>query len=317
VKLASAPVSWGVWERTVARHDLVAPEQLLEAVRWLGYRAIELGPLGYFGADRESVRALLGRFELELVGAFVPLQLSEDDDFRDLAATIEILRGWPAVVLLADAGTPERFAAAGRPDELRRTALRGAALDRAVARLASAADRCRDAGLPAALHPEVGSYVEAPAEIETFLERVDIDLCLDTGHTLIGSGDPLELAREWRERVRHVHLKDVSGPLLARLRAGELDVEAAWEQGLFCPFGEGEVDLDAVLAELEGFPGWLVLEQDRVAVRPKDLEAVRQVEQRNLAFVCDRVPVSVGSSELTKSGGAGSAGAEADSGARP
>ena len=95
------------------------------------------------------------------------------------------------------------------------------------------------------------------------------------------------LARDWADRLLHVHLKDVSGPLLARLRAGEVDVEKAWGEGLFCPFGEGEVDLPGLLAlpELEAFEGWVVLEQDRIAVRSDDLPAVRAVEQRNLEVV--------------------------------
>src|SRR5207245_7603720 len=122
--LASAPVTWGVWERTVDRDDLAPPELLLENVRALGYRAIELGPVGYFGDDAGAVRSLLDGFGLELVGAFVGLRLTEDgydDDLGELARVLSILAAWPsAVALLADAGTPERFAAAGRPAELRR-----------------------------------------------------------------------------------------------------------------------------------------------------------------------------------------------------
>jgi hypothetical protein len=37
-----------------------------------------------------------------------------------------------------------------------------------------------------------------------------------------------------------------------------------------------------VLAALEGYVGWAVVEQDRVAVRLEDLETVRAVEERNL-----------------------------------
>jgi len=51
---------------------------------------------------------------------------------------------------------------------------------------------------------------------------------------------------------------------------------------LFCPFGEGTVDFAAVLAELDGFSGWAVVEQDRVAVRLADLDSVRDVEAQNL-----------------------------------
>lgn len=291
-RLASAPVTWGVWERTVDRDDLAPPELLLENVRSLGYRAIELGPLGYFGSDAGSVHEQLGRFALELVGAFVALRLTDvegyEQDLAELRRVLDVLQPWPAAVaLLADAGAPERFAAAGKPDELQRTALRGAAFDEAAARLTRAAELCAEAGVVAALHPEVGSYAEAPAEVEAFLERCDLGVCLDTGHTLIGGGDPGVLAQDWADRLRHVHLKDVSGPLLARLRHGEVDVERAWEQGLFCPFGEGEVDLPGVLAlpELEAFEGWIVLEQDRIAVSAADLRAVRAVEQQNLEAV--------------------------------
>ena len=291
-RLASAPVTWGVWERTVDRGDLPSPDLLLENVRSLGYRAIELGPLGYFGSDAGSVHERLDRFALELVGAFVAFRLTDaqgfEQDIAELGRVLEVLQPWPAsVALLADAGTPERFAAAGKPHELQRTALRGSAFDEAAARLARAADLCAEGGVVAALHPEVGSFAEAPAEVEAFLDRVDLGICLDTGHTLIGGGDPRALAQDWADRLRHVHLKDVSGPLLARLRRREVDVERAWEEGLFCPFGEGEVDLPGVLAqpELESFDGWIVLEQDRIAVRADDVPAVRAVEQRNLEVV--------------------------------
>ena len=302
-RLASAPVSWGVWERTVDREEVVPRRRLLEAVASLGYRAIELGPPGYLGGDGASVRETLDPFELELVGAFAPLHLADEAAFRadleELARTIDIVAGAGAgaVVLLADAGAPERAEAAGRAERLRQTALAGQALERAAGRLAHAAERCRERGLAAALHPETGSYVEAAADIEALLERTEpalLGLCIDTGHVSVGGGDPARLARDWAGRLSHVHLKDVSGPVLARLRAGELDVEAAWAEGLFCPFGEGEVDLAGFLAlpELENFDGWLVLEQDRVGVRIDDLQAVRAIEERNLAFVTSLLAVA-------------------------
>jgi inosose dehydratase len=293
--IAAAPVTWGVWERTIDRDDLVPPAALLDSVRTLGFAAIELGPPGYFGADRSSVRAELDAFDLELVGAFVPLRLTGTEqeyqsDSAELDRTLAVLADQTAAVaLLADAGTPERFAAAGRPDELRRTALRGSDLDSALGRLDQAAQRCQGAGVIAALHPEVGSFVESPQEIETVLDRVDLGLCLDTGHVAIGGGDPVALARDLGDRISHVHLKDVSSELLSRLRRGDVDVETAWEQGLFCTFGEGEVDLTGVLARLASYEGWLVVEQDRIAVRVDDVATVREAERRNLDFVRERI----------------------------
>jgi hypothetical protein len=42
VRLATAPVTWGVWERTTGRDDLVPAELLLETFVRLGYTATEL-----------------------------------------------------------------------------------------------------------------------------------------------------------------------------------------------------------------------------------------------------------------------------------
>jgi inosose dehydratase len=80
-------------------------------------------------------------------------------------------------------------------------------------------------------------------------------------------------------------LKDVDAAILERLRSGELSLDAAWREGIFCPFGAGVVDFDAVLSELAGFDGWTVLEQDRVVVRVADLDAVAGVEASNLEMV--------------------------------
>jgi inosose dehydratase len=112
-----------------------------------------------------------------------------------------------------------------------------------------------------------------------------VKICLDTGHAVVGGGDPVELARTARDRIAHVHLKDVEPRVLERVRARELTVEQAWERNLFCPLGDGCVDFDAVLAELGDYAGWAVVEQDRVAVRIDDLDAVRDIEARNLEVV--------------------------------
>jgi inosose dehydratase len=297
-ELACAPVSWGVWERTVDRDDLISHDELLRLVASLGYGALELGPLGYLGRDAEAVRRGLESHALELVGGFVSLHLTDEDSFAasllELEGMVAILAEYPtAVALLADGGSPERARSAGKPRELSRTGLSGSSLDRAAARLEQAAERCNDRGVPAALHPEVSSYIESPSDVEAFLGRVDpalLGLCFDAGHVLVGGGNPVCLARDWGERISHVHLKDVSGYVLQQLRAGTLDVDAAWADGLFCAFGEGEVDLANVLAApaIRGAP-WIVLEQDRIAVTRPDIDRVRAVELRNLEFVRARL----------------------------
>ena len=294
LRLASAPCTWGVWERTVDRDDLIPADRVLETVRALGYSGIELGPPGYFGDDPEAVGKLLRSYGLELVGAFSPLRIDDEEGFRDdlafLDRTIEILAatGARGPVVLAGAENEVRLAAAGRPERTHATSLRGDDFRRAAERIERAADRARDGGVAAAFHPHTATYIENPDEIAALLDATDpelVTLAFDTGHTVVGSGDPVELARAARDRITHVHLKDVDPAALARVRSGELTVEEAWDAGLFCPFGEGSVDFPGVLAALQGFDGWAVVEQDRVAVQLDDLGSIREVEERNLAVL--------------------------------
>jgi inosose dehydratase len=119
------------------------------------------------------------------------------------------------------------------------------------------------------------------------LARTDIGLCIDTGHMVVGGGDPVEFARRHAGRLRHVHLKDVDGPLLERLRGGEVDMDEVWPLGIFCEFGHGVVPLLEFLAlpEVRFLDGFGVIEQDRVAVTVDDLPEIRAVDQRNRRFV--------------------------------
>jgi inosose dehydratase len=294
LRLASAPCTWGVWERTVDRDDLIPPDRMLETVRELGYTGIELGPPGYFGADPDTVGELLGSYGLELVGAFAPLRFEDEEGFsEDLAfldRTIEILAatGAHGPVVLAGAENDVRLAAAGRPDATHASGLKGDDFKRAADRIERAAARARDGGVAAVFHPHTATYIENPDEVAALLEATDpdlVELAFDTGHTVVGGGDPVELARAARDRIGHLHLKDVDPAALARVRSGELTVEEAWDAGLFCPFGEGTVDFPSVLTALQGFDGWAVVEQDRVAVQLGDLGAIRDVELRNLAVL--------------------------------
>src|SRR5690606_8237075 len=123
-------------------------------------------------------------------------------------------------ILLSDEGDDLRRAIAGRTAE---TAVQGMAAEQwraFVAGLHQAADRCRDLGLTVSFHPHGGTYIEHPAEVARLLESTDPDrirLCLDTGHTAFGGGDPLEMVQRYGSRVGLVHLKDIA---MDRLRAG-------------------------------------------------------------------------------------------------
>ena len=109
-------------------------------------------------------------------------------------------------------------------------------------------------GVPLAFEPEPGMFLERPAGYEELIERLGSDgdalgLCLDVGH-LHCTGDlpEAEIIRRYGNRLLQVHLDDIrDGVHLHRM------------------FGEGDLDLRAVLAALleVGFDGLAAVELSR------------------------------------------------------
>lgn len=123
-------------------------------------------------------------------------------------------------------------------------------------------------GRTVAFHAHAGTWVETPGELDTLMAQIgrdDVGICLDTGHHLLGGGDPVVTVERYADRITHVHVKDVATAPHDDLRRGRLDgLYHAIERRVFCTLGSGVLDLSAVLAALDrtGYDGWLMIEQD-------------------------------------------------------
>jgi inosose dehydratase len=271
IRVANAPVSYGAFEVTLGvLPNVPGPEEVLDAIAAAGYDGTELGPPGYFG-DSGVLQERLERRGLALAGAFVPILFGEPtEDLGDLDATLTLLEaaGGDARPVLADAG-PRRQVDWGR----------------FAAGVARAAERARKRGFEPTFHHHMGTAVQTPAEIERLLELTDVGLLLDTGHLRAAGGDPSDGLRGWRDRVDHVHVKDVRLEVLRRAAGWD----EAWRGGVFCELGEGDVDLAAFFAELEpsGYSGWLVVEQDWVPGPDEDARGQIEAQARNRRWLSE------------------------------
>jgi inosose dehydratase len=247
VRLAGAPISWGVCEVPGWGAQL-APRRVLAEMREVGLAATEYGPAGYLRAETIS------EYGMSLVGAFVPVVLH--DPALDVST---VLDSAPAGVIVLAAAT-------GRDGYEARPELDADGWAVLVSNLDEVARRAAGQGVTVALHPHVGTMVERADEVLRVLDRSAMPLCLDTGHLLIGGTDPAQLAKDVPDRVAHVHLKDVDGTVANLVRLGDLGYHAAVRQGLYRPLGRGDVDVAGIVAALTaaGYAGWYVLEQDVV-----------------------------------------------------
>jgi inosose dehydratase len=290
MKIAGAPISWGVCEVPGWGYQL-APERVLAEMRDVGLSATELGPEGFLPSDPNELNALLDAYELSCVGTFAPVLLhdAEHDPLPHIAGPLDALVACRAKVLVLAAAT-------GADGYDSRPTLDDGQWSTLLTNLDRLAAAAAERGVLAVLHPHIGTMVECRRDVERVLDGSEIRLCLDTGHLLIGGTDPLRLAREVAGRIAHAHLKDVDAVLAARVQAGELSYTEAVRQGMYTPLGSGDVDVAGIVTALRSneFDGWFVMEQDTILDgEPTDVGPVRNVRP-SVAFmqdVCRGIPV--------------------------
>jgi inosose dehydratase len=301
IAIANAPVSYGAFEVTVG-HDPNVPDGLsvLDQVAEAGYAGIDLGPAGYLGTG-ERLGELLAERGLGLAGAYIELPYPDPDALRqalpELDATLDIfdtvapyLPGPKPRPTLADNGSVARRGRPGRSATDRSAGLDADSWRRFAEGLATVVAHCRDRGYEPTFHPETGTNVEAPWEIERVLDISDVGLCLETGHMMLGGGDPVAMLRDWAERINHVHLKDARLAVMRQIIEDEAPVTDIWSREAFCALGHGDLDADAILDGIRamGFQGWLVVEQDILPRTAERFARAASDQRDNRAYLAAR-----------------------------
>jgi inosose dehydratase len=272
VVIANAPVSYGAFELTIGIDPNVPDgDTILDEVAGAGYAGIDLGPVGYLGAGSQLAPALRKR-GLALAGGFLELPFDDDAAMKAAMPALDALldvfdsldhQPFKPRPTLADIGSDARRGQPGRAAGDRTFGLDDEGWRRFAHGVEHAARHCRDRGFEPTFHHESGTRVEAVWEIEKVLELTTIGLCLDTGHLLVGGGDPVRAMRDWSGRINHLHIKDARRAVIDDIVHSGGNVMEIWKRPAFCRLGEGDVDVEGVLdAAVKGYSGWLVVEQD-------------------------------------------------------
>ncbi|MDP6706061.1 MAG: myo-inosose-2 dehydratase [Alphaproteobacteria bacterium] len=266
VRLGTNPIAWSNDDlRTLGGETPL--ETCLAEARAAGFAGIELGHK--FPREPGLLTRMLAAHDLALISGWYSSALLS----RDVAAEAEALAPHLAlldalgaeVLILAETngaihGDPAK-ALSGRPrlstEEMVRLAARLEALGRRVA----------GRGIRLAYHHHMGTVVQSEAEIDALMATTgpEVGLLLDTGHAAFAGADPARLAERHRDRILHVHCKDVRADVLARVRSDDVSFLDAVVAGVFTVPGEGAIDFAGVLGPLRraGYSGWLVVEAEQ------------------------------------------------------
>jgi inosose dehydratase len=281
MKIAGAPISWGVCE-VPGWGPMLPADRVLRELTSLGMHAIELGSPGFLPSTPEAVKAKLDEHGVSLIGGFVPLVLHNP---AERIATLASAREW-AHTLSAGGGNHFISAIVVDADWSPRYDLSATEWTHMFHMFNDIDSICAEFGLEQVLHPHVNTLVETASDVQRILDNSSVSWCLDTGHLAIGGYDPMDLAKKYADRVRHVHLKDVNMSVAERLNAGELTLMEGVFNGLFQNLGKGDVDIAGVITTVKdsGFDGWYVLEQDCSIVGEMPVEGTGPVEDIKISL---------------------------------
>jgi inosose dehydratase len=297
VRLASAPINWGIESPDGAGNPTV--DEVLQNSIEAGYSGFELGPLHFLGADPATIGKRLQEYGLAPVAFWVAVPLAQPFGGAAEAEIREALETLKAIgaehLLISDFGDPARLAVISRIESHPETWWSDDDWAEVRRSFIAIGDLASGYGIEVSVHPHVGGHIESSREIEQALIAIDgtpITVCIDTGHIRIGGTDSVPLLRRLGSRVAHIHAKDVEPNLLARMQAGEIGYFEAVGAGLYCDLGQGVVDWHGLADAIAtvGYRGWVVAEEDQLLVPGR--QAPFESNIANRAFLAQLLGVS-------------------------
>lgn len=245
-------------------------ETCLAEAREAGFEGMELGHK--FPREPRALKAALAPFGMECISGWYSAELlrrDADEEMRHLRPHLDLLKAMGSSVLVF-AETSNAIHGDRTKPLSQRPVMRQGEWKRFGERVTQVAERTLGEGVRLVYHHHMGTIVESEADIDAFMAATGpaVHLLLDTGHATWGGADPARLAARYRERISHVHAKDVRKAVMEQARAEDwsfLDAVLGKgpELGVYTVPGDGMVDYLAVLKALPGYSGWVVVEAEQ------------------------------------------------------
>jgi inosose dehydratase len=126
-------------------------------------------------------------------------------------------------------------------------------------------------------HHHMGTGVQTREEVDRLMNDTDpevVHLLLDTGHLYWAGDDPLDMARAYADRIKHVHLKDIRKDVLDNCTERKLSFLESVIEGAFTVPGDGVIDFEPIFRTLAdaGYEGWLIVEAEQDPHKANPLE---------------------------------------------
>lgn len=235
------------------------------------------------GLSAQEARRIVSSYGLEVASGFFHAEFYRSDQretiLQEARKQAEYSRalGQDCLFVSAWVSPPERAALAGRVTQQTDVTLSDDEFTCMAEMLNEIGRMWRDFGIQLCYHPHVATYIEAPHEVQRLMELTDpqqVRLGPDTGHYLLGGGNPVRFIAENLGRVGALHLKDVRREVLEEGRREGLNYRRMCGRGVWTELGNGCVNFPALFKVLREarWSGWVIVETDHTNL-PTALES--------------------------------------------
>ena len=295
VKLGIAPIAWSNDDMPELGGDTPL-EQCLSEASEAGFSGIESG--GKFPKKSNELIPLLDKYNLKLCSGWYGANLrinSVKEEIELIQDQLKLFQDCKApCIVFAEvsdsiAGDPKRPLST-RP---KMTADEWIIYCKKISEIGKYLE---DQGMPLAYHHHMGTVIETQKDTERLLENTSdqVKLILDTGHMLFAGGNSIEVANNFKERIIHVHCKDMRKKVLEKSLKEDFSFRQAFLEGAFTVPGDGFIDYEPLLTFLKknNYNGWLVVEAEQDPAKANPLEYAR-IGHNYLSNVCKKIDLEI------------------------
>ena len=295
VKLGIAPIAWSNDDMPELGGDTPL-EQCLSEASEAGFSGIESG--GKFPKKSNELIPLLDKYNLKLCSGWYGANLrinSVKEEIELIQDQLKLFQDCKApCIVFAEvsdsiAGNPKRPLST-RPQMTNDEWINY------CKKISEIGKYLEDQGMPLAYHHHMGTVIETQQDTERLLENTSdqVKLILDTGHMLFAGGNSIEVANDFKERIIHVHCKDMRKKVLEKSLKEDFSFRQAFLEGAFTVPGDGFIDYEPLLTFLKksNYNGWLVVEAEQDPAKANPLEYAR-IGYNYLSNVCKKIDLEI------------------------
>jgi len=264
VRIGANPIGWSNDDMRELGGETPLETCLAEA-KEAGFEGMELGHK--FPREPKALAAVLGKFGLSLVSGWYSAELLKRDakeEIEHLRPHVDLLKALGSNVLVF-AETSNAIHGDRSKPLADRPVLPNDHWAEFGKRMTAVGDATLKEGVRLVYHHHMGTIVESEKEIDALMANTgsSVHLLLDSGHATFGGADPAALARRYRDRISHVHTKDIRRDVMEKARKERMSFLDAVIAGVFTVPGDGMIDYPAMFRELPGYSGWVVVEAEQ------------------------------------------------------